>query len=540
MWYPSRLQWVVIWLTGVLALTLWVGGAPYGRGQDRAAAAVLILGALLVWQLAGGRSKVAAPASAAGTVERSRVGGRGADGFLFGALWVLTVARGLVLLYAGLAIVLTGDQVSQWFGGVRVEAWSPLVDAGLLLLLGFAVRSRRLWAAYGIALHTMFGVVGQVAGIITGPHQAIALSLGLVTLFLALGVIWRLFRVQARSEPFQLDLPFLAKWFLLTAAVGFVGGFAGSLFRARLGGDDSLGAQMPAMVAGYLQLALFTVAASRKRVWGLEHLLFIVALMMPLDALALKPERIAIAQWFGNYLAVVAKAFIAWGIAKLLPRPVPKVPRLALGTVAVVAVLAAWGLGVRFRDAGKAPAQVELEAQMQRALERLEKEGRLPRDADAARALGAMLVGEGLKRLSDEQLATVLRGQRAILDLTDQDSCAAMWERGLPADVAYALIRYLPEQQQREWLQLVGAAMEAETNGSPPKRDAPAESEVDAAFRTLYARMPAADATELQQAFASDNLPPEAACHATRILYGHLGQAPPGTAVLIVRATLYN
>jgi hypothetical protein len=130
--------------------------------------------------------------------------------------------------------------------------------------------------------------------------------------------------------------------------------------------------------------------------------------------------------------------------------------------------------------------------------------------------------------------------RRAILDLADQDSCAAMWDRGLPTDVANALIRYLPEQQQQEWMQLIAAAIDAESNGAPPKRDAPAESEVEAAFRTLFAGMPSTDATELQQAFRSTALPPAAACRAVRILYSGLAQAPPSTAAVILRSSFYN
>src|SRR5207245_9562886 len=55
MWRPSRMQWLVIWLTVLVALALWVSGSPYGKEQDRAAASIVVLGALLVWQLAGRR-----------------------------------------------------------------------------------------------------------------------------------------------------------------------------------------------------------------------------------------------------------------------------------------------------------------------------------------------------------------------------------------------------------------------------------------------------------------------------------------------------
>lgn len=541
MWYPSRSQWLVIWLTTVVALALWIGGAPFGRGQDRAAVAVVLLGALLVWQLAAPRRRDATATVVVGSAAPAGFEGWKAGSLVIGALALVTFARGVVSLVVGLAAVLHDKRLGMWFGGMPAETWSPLVDAGLLLLLGVAVEWRHLWAAYGIALYALFEVVGKTAGIVTSTQQAIGLSVALATLCLAIAGTVFLVRVKRREDAFRLDVPFLAKWFALTVAVGFVGGFAGSFFRDSLGGEGSLGAQMPLRVAGFLQLVLFIIATSRKPTWGLEHLLLIVALMLPLDAVAMKPERTAWAQWFGTYMSGVERAFIAWGVSRLLPRPVPKVPALAVGAAVAVAILAAWGLGVRFREVGKLPAQAEIEAQMQRAVEQLEREGRLPRAAAAAQAFGAMLVGEGFKHLADDQLAKVLRLRRAILDLTDQESCAAMWERGLPSDVANALLRYLPEPQQREWAQVVGVAIAAETNGVPPKRERPDEAEVEAAFRTLFSGMPSADAADLRSAFdKSGTLPTAAACRATRLLYGRMAQLPTTPAVLILRASLYN
>src|SRR5439155_23864092 len=69
MWRPSGWQWLVIWLTATLSLGLWLTGAPYGKAQDRAAIIVLLLGALLVWQLSGRRDR---PAKDASDIRRPR------------------------------------------------------------------------------------------------------------------------------------------------------------------------------------------------------------------------------------------------------------------------------------------------------------------------------------------------------------------------------------------------------------------------------------------------------------------------------------
>lgn len=64
MWHPSRRQWPVIWIAAILALGLWVAAAgekqsftrgagwSYGSVPTRLAGAILLLGAIAVWQRA--------------------------------------------------------------------------------------------------------------------------------------------------------------------------------------------------------------------------------------------------------------------------------------------------------------------------------------------------------------------------------------------------------------------------------------------------------------------------------------------------------
>jgi len=55
MWYPNRWQWGVIWLTAILALTLWNNsytGNVAGVSERRLMVSIVIVGALLAWMLA--------------------------------------------------------------------------------------------------------------------------------------------------------------------------------------------------------------------------------------------------------------------------------------------------------------------------------------------------------------------------------------------------------------------------------------------------------------------------------------------------------
>ncbi len=47
MWYPTKLQWSVIWATTVLCLIFWLTSDPT---PDRFVAPILLVGGLFVWQ----------------------------------------------------------------------------------------------------------------------------------------------------------------------------------------------------------------------------------------------------------------------------------------------------------------------------------------------------------------------------------------------------------------------------------------------------------------------------------------------------------
>ena len=57
MWYPNKYQWVVIWLTSLLALVIWVFSAHNPEG--RIAISILTIGLLLIWQLSRPREQSA-------------------------------------------------------------------------------------------------------------------------------------------------------------------------------------------------------------------------------------------------------------------------------------------------------------------------------------------------------------------------------------------------------------------------------------------------------------------------------------------------
>lgn len=47
MWYPTKLQWFVIWMTTVLCLIAWLAGDPTPEGFIMPA---ILVGGLFVWQ----------------------------------------------------------------------------------------------------------------------------------------------------------------------------------------------------------------------------------------------------------------------------------------------------------------------------------------------------------------------------------------------------------------------------------------------------------------------------------------------------------
>ena len=62
MWYPNKAQWWVIWIAALLAMWTWIEAADTGYRSrsdvtERVAGSIIIIGGLLVWQLARFRQK---------------------------------------------------------------------------------------------------------------------------------------------------------------------------------------------------------------------------------------------------------------------------------------------------------------------------------------------------------------------------------------------------------------------------------------------------------------------------------------------------
>ena len=51
MWYPNKLQWLVIWLSTVICLILWLAGDPEPKGFLGPS---LLVAALFIWQVSQG------------------------------------------------------------------------------------------------------------------------------------------------------------------------------------------------------------------------------------------------------------------------------------------------------------------------------------------------------------------------------------------------------------------------------------------------------------------------------------------------------
>jgi len=56
MFYPNRAQWWVLWLTTLPVLFLWINASSGKEQDERFAAGLLIIGALLFWQLSRNRT----------------------------------------------------------------------------------------------------------------------------------------------------------------------------------------------------------------------------------------------------------------------------------------------------------------------------------------------------------------------------------------------------------------------------------------------------------------------------------------------------
>ena len=57
MWKPNWAQWIVIWLFSLLSLFLWVESARLDDVGGRMVISLVIVGALLVWNLQNTRSR---------------------------------------------------------------------------------------------------------------------------------------------------------------------------------------------------------------------------------------------------------------------------------------------------------------------------------------------------------------------------------------------------------------------------------------------------------------------------------------------------
>lgn len=154
----------------------------------------------------------------------------------------------------------------------------------------------------------------------------------------------------------------------------------------------------------------------------------------------------------------------------------------------------------------------------------------------AARERGQRLALLGLKRLTDDQLATRARLMNAVLERSDEQTCAAIFT-GAAAPGLEAALRKLSDSDLQEWLDMVFASTIAELERRKVP-EAPAAARTSRAMQSLLARLPAAEAESLQRALAG---PPQRisltqACTAAKHLYAGLVNLPVDERAVLTRA----
>ena len=145
---------------------------------------------------------------------------------------------------------------------------------------------------------------------------------------------------------------------------------------------------------------------------------------------------------------------------------------------------------------------------------------------------------DGLQRLDDASLMTLIRLRADLANRADLKACAALWS-GDNANLV-PTIETLPDDQQHQWAELFDQAAAATVNGIPI-RPAPSASDYQQAFnRTMVGLGP----SEFEQIEASvtkpDSQSPQDRCIAARLFFGRLSQMNNADALIVTRATLYQ
>ena len=145
---------------------------------------------------------------------------------------------------------------------------------------------------------------------------------------------------------------------------------------------------------------------------------------------------------------------------------------------------------------------------------------------------------EGLKRLDDASIMTLIRLRADLAARTDPKTCAALWS-GDNLNLVPA-IEALPDDQQQQWAELFDQAAAATVNNAPI-RSAPSAEQYQVAFNRTMAGLGPSEFEEIEGTVTNpDHQTVRDQCIAARLFYGRLGQMSNADAVIVTRSRLYN
>ena len=145
---------------------------------------------------------------------------------------------------------------------------------------------------------------------------------------------------------------------------------------------------------------------------------------------------------------------------------------------------------------------------------------------------------DGLERLDDASIMTLIRLRAELADRARPKACAALWS-GDNVDLV-AAIESLPDDQQQQWAELFDRAAAATVNHTPI-RPAPSAEQYQEAFNRTMAGLGPSEFEEVASTVTNpDHQTARDQCIAARLFYGRLKQMSNADALIVTRSRLYK
>lgn len=145
---------------------------------------------------------------------------------------------------------------------------------------------------------------------------------------------------------------------------------------------------------------------------------------------------------------------------------------------------------------------------------------------------------DGLERLDDASIMTLIRLRADLANRADPKTCAALWS-GDNVNLV-AAIESLPDDQQQQWAELFDRAAAATVNNTPI-RPAPSPEQYQEAFNRTMAGLGPSEFEEVASTVTNpDHQTARDQCIAARLFYGRLKQMSSADALIVTRSRLYR